>query len=145
LLALAHFRADDRFAEVAERVVRTHASKVESNPLQHASLTLAADTHATGALELTLVADDVPESWMATLSERYLPDKLLAWRPGDDERFDQWLRTLQLGEPPAIWAERGLRDGQPTVYACRSFTCSPPRHDLSEALDWASENLRRGE
>jgi hypothetical protein len=23
------------------------------------------------------------------------------------------------------------------VYACRNFTCSPPKHDMAEALSWA--------
>jgi uncharacterized protein YyaL (SSP411 family) len=141
LLSVAHFTAHDRFEEIATRVVETHASKVESNPLQHASLTLAADRLATGSLELTLTADDVPDSWRETLAERYLPMKLLAWRPDDGDGFDRWLDTLGVQTAPPIWAERGQRDGEPTVYACRSFTCSPPRQSLDDALSWAEEQL----
>ena len=141
LLAVSHVAPHDRFEEIATRVIETHASKIEANPLQHASLTLAADRLATGSLELTLVADDVPESWTETLAERYLPLKLLAWRPGNEEAFEEWLETLGLESAPPIWAERELRDDRPTVYACRSFTCSPPEHSLSEALAWADERL----
>ena len=141
LLSVSHFTAHDRFEEIATRVVETHASKVESNPLQHASLTLAADRLATGSLELTLTADDVPDSWRETLAERYLPMKLLAWRPDDGDGFDRWLDTLGVETAPPIWAERGQRDGEPTVYACRSFTCSPPRQSLDDALSWAEEQL----
>jgi uncharacterized protein YyaL (SSP411 family) len=140
LLGLARFRPDDEFRSVAEQVLGTHADKVESNPLQHASLALAADTQATGGLELTLVADDPPAEWHDLLAERHLPARLLAPRPADDE-FETWLAALGLDEAPPVWADRVARDGQPTVYACRSFTCSPPRHDLEEALEWAEKRL----
>jgi hypothetical protein len=122
-------------------VLETHASNVESNPLQHAALTLAADRHASGSLELTLVADDQPAAWQETLAKRYLPTRLLAWRPADESDFGAWLDSLDLPEAPPVWAQRDQRDGEPTVYACRSFTCSPPRHTVAEALDWATSEL----
>ena len=139
LLSLSHFTSHDRFEDIATRVIETHASKVDSNPLQHASLTLAADRLATGSLELTLVADEVPENWTDALAARYRPLKLLAWRPGDGTAFEEWVGGLGLETAPPIWADRGLRDGEPTVYACRSFTCSPPEHSLDAALSWADE------
>ena len=136
LLDLDHFRADDTFGEVAETVVRTHADRISANPLQHASLTLGADSYEQGSLELTLVCDpaDPPEVWTETLAERYVPRRLLAWRPADD--LDVWLDTLELDDAPPIWAGRDPIDGEPTVYACRNFACSPPKHDLAAALEW---------
>jgi uncharacterized protein YyaL (SSP411 family) len=145
LVSLSQFTPEDRYEDIAKRVVGTHATEIESNPLQHASLTLAADTYATGALELTLVADDPPAAWEATLAERYLPARLLAWRPADEGAFALWLETLGLAEAPPIWADRTARDGDPTVYVCRSFTCSPPRHDIEEALAWADERFPAAE
>jgi uncharacterized protein YyaL (SSP411 family) len=138
LLELDHFREDDRFGDVAEKVVRTHADRTSANPLQHASLTLATDTYEQGSLELTLVCDpaDPPSEWTETLAERYVPRRLLAWRPDDSGTFESWLDTLGLADAPPIWAGRDAADGEPTVYACRNFACSPPRHDLGEALDW---------
>jgi uncharacterized protein YyaL (SSP411 family) len=141
LLSLSQFAPEDRLAEIAERVLETHASNVESNPLQHASLTLAADRHASGSLELTLVADEQPDAWLETLAERYLPTRLLAWRPANESDFETWLDRLNLPKAPPVWANRGQRDGGPTVYACRSFTCSPPRHSVAGALDWATSEL----
>ena len=140
LLSLSHFSDDDRFETVAERVIRTHADRVSSNPLQHASLTLATDTYEQGALELTLVGDqsDYPSEWTETLAERYVPRRLLAHRPADDTDFEQWLDTLELDESPPIWAGREQVDDEPTVYACRNFACSPPKHDLGTALEWGA-------
>ncbi|UPV74299.1 thioredoxin domain-containing protein [Halorussus limi] len=140
LLALAEFTPDDEFADVAERVLETRAQEIRSNPLQHASLALAADRYARGSLEVTAVADDLPEAWRETLAERYLPGRLLSRRPPTDGELSTWLDRLGLGEAPPIWAERGRTDGEPTVYVCREFACSPPETDLAAALDWADES-----
>jgi uncharacterized protein YyaL (SSP411 family) len=145
LLALSHFSPDDRFEEVTQRVLETHSEKIRSNPLQHASLTLAADTYANGALELTLVADDQPDEWHESVAGEYLNPRLLAWRPADEETFETWLDRLDLGAAPPIWADRTRREGEPTVYACRSFTCSPPRHSVADALAWAEDSLAPSE
>ena len=140
LLELAHFTDDDRFADVAEQVARTHADRTSANPLQHASLTLATDTYEQGSLELTLTCDptDPPSEWTETLADRYVPRRLLAWRPDDDATLDSWLDALGLDETPPIWAGRDADDDEPTVYACRNFACSPPQRDLDEALDWGA-------
>jgi uncharacterized protein YyaL (SSP411 family) len=140
LLELSQFRADDAFEAIAGDVIGTHSAKIEANPSQHASLALAADTYATGALELTLVADGQPSAWRETLGETYLPNSLFAWRPGRADALADWLATLDLNDSPPIWAQREMQDGEPTVYACRSFACSPPRHDIESALSWAADN-----
>ena len=138
---LDHFRNDDEFATIAEEVVDTQGSKIRSNPLQHASLTLAADTVIGGALELTLVADNPPEEWDDTLAQRYIGSRLLSRCPGGVDRMEEWRETLGLEEEPPIWKGRKLKDDEPTVHACRSQTCSPPRHDIDRALGWADRIL----
>jgi hypothetical protein len=136
LLDLAHFSPDERFREVAEGVLDTHAKTVETDPLGHATLALAADTRAVGSLELTVAADALPGTWRERLAETYLPDRLLTVRPPSGDGLSEWLDALGLEEAPPVWAGREARDG-PTLYACRSFTCSPPTDDIEEALDWA--------
>jgi uncharacterized protein YyaL (SSP411 family) len=136
LLALSHFRPDDHLESVADGVLSTHAERIEGNPIQHASLTLAADRYRNGSIELTVAADGLPTAWREALAATYLPARILARRPGDDGGLDGWLDTLGLAEAPPIWAGRAARDGEPTVYACRDFACSPPRHDLDAAIEW---------
>jgi uncharacterized protein YyaL (SSP411 family) len=143
LLALDHFAADDRFESIATATLETHAETVESGPLRRASLALAADRHAAGSLELTVVADALPESWRERIGRRYLPRRLLARRPPAEAELAAWCDRLGLGEPPAIWADRDRRDGEPTAYVCRSFTCSPPRTEIEDALSWV-ERLAPG-
>jgi uncharacterized protein YyaL (SSP411 family) len=135
LAELAHFTEDDGFAAVAEGVVETHAARIESDPVQHSSLVLAADTLASGASELTL-AGGRPDDWRETLATTYVPRRVLAPRPASDDELAAWLDALELDSAPPIWAGREARDGRPTVYACQDRACSPPTHDLAEALEW---------
>jgi uncharacterized protein YyaL (SSP411 family) len=141
LSALAHVAPDEGFDEIAESVVETHASKLQSDPLSHASLALAADDRAVGALELTVAADGLPAAWREALGETYLPTRFLSVRPPDEDEVEEWADRLGLEEVPPIWANREARDGEPTVYACRAFTCSPPKQDMREALEWADADL----
>ena len=138
---LSHFQSDRRFAEIAETVIDRQGGRIESNPLQHASLTLAADTVLEGALELALVADGIPEKYREELRDWYLPGRILAWRPADEEGLEPWLETLGVEAAPPIWAERSQKNDEPTVYACRSQTCSPPRNELPRALRWGQRML----
>ncbi|NHN59077.1 MULTISPECIES: thioredoxin domain-containing protein [Halorussus] len=139
LLALSEFRTDEEFVDIAERVLETRGQQIRSNPLQHASLALAADRYARGSLEVTMAADDPPAPWREELAARYLPTRLLTRRPPTEDALAGWLDDLGLAEAPPIWADRSARDGEPTAYVCRNFACSPPTADLAEALDWAAD------
>ncbi|MCU4716459.1 thioredoxin domain-containing protein [Halapricum hydrolyticum] len=136
LLALDHFRTDDRFADVAAGVLETHAATIERDPLRHASLTLAADRYRNGSAELTIAAEAIPEPWREQLATTYLPARILTRRPPTADGLDAWLGRLGFENAPPIWAGRNARDGRPTVYACRDFACSPPQNDLGAAIDW---------
>ena len=131
---------EHEFGEIAEQVIETHGSRVRSNPLQHASLTLAADTVTRGLLELTFVADEPPEDWYDTLATRYLAPTSIYWRPLDEDEMEAWLDTLDLAAVPAVW-DRRESGGEQMVYACRAQTCSPPRTELTRALNWAERIL----
>ncbi|PSP31471.1 thioredoxin domain-containing protein [Halobacteriales archaeon QH_10_67_22] len=135
LSALDAFVDHDRFGAVAEGVVETHAPSIEADPIQHASLVLAADDLATGHSELTL-AGDRPDAWRESLATTYVPRRVLAPRPATDDELDEWLGVLGVDGTPAVWADRSARDGKLTVYACRARACSPPTHDVEEALGW---------
>ena len=136
LLALDQFLPRDGFADVAERVLATHGSEIESDPLRHTSLVLAADGYEHGGYELTVAAESLPRDWRAALGEAYLPGRILTRRPPSEDGLADWLDALGLDEAPPIWADRTQRDENPTVYACREFTCSPPRDDIETALEW---------
>ena len=140
LSRLEHFAPDAGFGAVADDVLATHADRIRSSPTEHVTLALAADERARGNVELTVAAEELPEAWREALSSRYLPTGILARRPPTQDGLDAWLDELALDEAPPIWANRDARDGDPTVYACRDFTCSPPQTDLEAALNWLDGN-----
>lgn len=139
LLDLDGFTVDRDYRGVAEAVLDTHADRIRSNPLQHATLAMAADAAETGGIEVTIAAESVPDDWRKVLAGRYLPGAVVARRPPTEAGLEEWLDRLGLSEAPPVWAGRDAVDGRPTAYVCRGFTCSPPRTDLREALDWLSE------
>jgi uncharacterized protein YyaL (SSP411 family) len=135
LAMLDGFVDHERFGDIAATVLDTHASRIESDPVQHSSLVLAADMVANGPSELTL-AGGRPDGWRNTLGSTYIARRVLAPRPATDADLSGWLDALSVDAVPPVWAGRAARDGTPTVYACQSRACSPPSHDLSEALAW---------
>lgn len=140
LLVLSEFAPHDRFGDVAESVLETHSKTIESNPFQYATLALAADRHATGSLELTISADEFPGEWRERLADTYLPMRILAHRPPTEDGLAAWCEKLNLDEVPPIWANREAdAEGEPTLYVCRSFTCSPPVTDIDAGLEWADD------
>ena len=141
LEAVSHFLPEENFDEIADRLVRTHGSRIKANPLQHASLTLAADTVQRGSLEITIVADTMPEGFKEKLADRYVGTRLLSRRPAEDDDLDEYLDALGLEEIPAIWKGRSQKNDKPTVYVCRDGTCSPPRNKIETALSWADHML----
>ncbi|MGQ3329364.1 thioredoxin domain-containing protein [Halorubrum sp. FL23] len=139
LAALDGFRTDREFADVAERVVTTHADRIRASPLEHVSLVRAADRVASGGVEVTVAADAVPDAWREALGERYLPGALVAPRPPTEDGLAAWLDRLGMDDAPPIWAARDAVDGEPTAYVCEGRTCSPPETDLDAALEWLAE------
>ena len=140
LCVLDGFVPDADYREIAGEVLATHANRITGNPLQHVSLTLAADRYTNGGAELTIAAEELPDDWRTTLAERYLPGVVVAHRPPTEDGLHDWLDELGLEGAPPVWADRDADGGEPTVYACESFTCSPPQTALEPALEWLEEN-----
>jgi uncharacterized protein YyaL (SSP411 family) len=88
---------------------------------------------------VTIAAESMPAAWRERLAETYLPGAVFAPRPATDADLAAWLDALGLAEAPPIWAGREATDGEPTVYVCEDFTCSPPRNDIDAALDWLAQ------
>ena len=130
---------DAEYESLVRDLLETHGNRLEANPLQHATLCLVADRLETGHLEVTMAAESVPPEWYSAFGERYLPNRLLTRRPKTDEKLSPWLERLNLDDAPPIWAGREARDDEPTLYVCRNRTCSPPAHDVADAMAWIDE------
>jgi len=141
LLMLDGFRPDDRFRSVGSTVVSTHADRIRSSPLEHVSLARAAARLESGGIEITVAADAVPQAWTEALAARYLPGAVLTRRPPTEAGVERWVDRLGLAETPPLWAGRDTTEGEPTVYACEGFTCSPPQRDIDDALEWLAGRI----
>ena len=137
--ALDRFRADDSFGEITQRLVASHRAEFDTESLSKTTLLLAADDHRQGVPEFTITATPLPERVRQGLGRAYLPGRLLAPRPATEAGLAEWLEELELDEVPPIWAGRAARDGELTIYTCRSRTCSPPVNDVGAALEWAEK------
>jgi uncharacterized protein YyaL (SSP411 family) len=138
LLDLDLFAPDEAFVDVARDALETHAEDVTASPLEHVTLAMAAAREQSGPFELTLACEEIPADWRDTLASRYLPGVVVAPRPPSADEVAARIDDLGLAAVPPIWRDRDARDGAPTAYACREFTCSPPNHDLRAALEWAA-------
>ena len=136
LQTVDHVIPDAGYREIAETVIATHSQRAKSAPLQHPSLIMNADRIAHGGLELTLVSDTRPDQWIEFIATTTLPDRFVTHRPVDSASMSTALEVLGVDDVPPIWAGRTQRDGQPTAYLCRGFTCSPPLTAPGEAREW---------
>ena len=127
--------------ELAHDVVEAYRGDAELNPLQHSSISLAADRLREGSLEVTVALTEdgeIPAGWRRRLGTTPLPARLVTHRPPTVE-IEAALEALGLDERPPIWVGREPNDGEPTLYVCRDRTCSPPTTDVEEAMDWVTE------
>ncbi len=138
LLSLDGFTSRD-YRSIADDVVTTHSDRVYGSPLEHVSLTRATVRLSEGTTELTVAADPVPQQWQNRLESTYLPNAIIAPRPPSEAGLQDWLDTLELEEAPPVWNGRNALNDEPTVYACRSFACSPPKQELDAAIEWLTD------
>ena len=107
LAALDAVAPEEGFGDVAGSVLETHAGTLESNPLSHGSLALAADDHAVGHLELTVAAEELPDGFREAVGSTYLPTRLLGIRPPAESEIEEWADRLGLSAVPPIWRTAG--------------------------------------
>ena len=116
LLRLYHFVGDVRFLEAAERTLRCFSGAMQANPFGFAHMIAAADFYQRKPREIVVMArpDDARRrALLARLHQEYVPDKIIvAADPSEPPRFPIVEGKVQV-------------DGQPTVYVCHRYTCSP--------------------
>ena len=130
---LSGFAPDRGYDAYVERLLETYGTAIGRAPLQHASLVSLAHHYVAGRIEITVVADDLPEPWRRFVADRYLPRRLLTRR---SPSLSVTMEDLPVSSPPPLWADRSADGSTPTAYLCRSFTCSPPLTEPESAVDW---------
>jgi len=126
--ALVHLRlhaitGGDVYRTRAEELLRAYHPTASEQPFAYATYFEALERHARGSVEVVLVgfSDDAGMKALWDVARTaYLPHHVLVRVRPDDP------------EPPHVARDRPARDGRPTAYVCRGFTCSAPTHEPSE-------------
>jgi uncharacterized protein YyaL (SSP411 family) len=106
---------EDWLRERAEEILRLFHDAATKNPFGYATYLEALETYAHGPTEVVVVGrgDETAALWRA-VATRFVPRRVLVHAiPGD-------------ADPLAPARDRAARDGKPTAYVCRGFTCSAP-------------------
>jgi len=118
LLRLYHYTEHAPYLDRAEATLRLYAGPMRQQPFGFANLLCTADFYVQQPHEIVVVATPGERDGAALLQEMrgaYVPNRTLTIvDPADTDSL-----------PPLLHG-KGQRDGRPTVYVCRSRTCSAP-------------------
>jgi uncharacterized protein YyaL (SSP411 family) len=119
LLRLHHITGKEDYLGKAEKVLRSYYDVMESQPFGFAHMLCALDFFLRKPLEIVVVGDQRDPASREILNgihSTYLPNRTLQLAASDVS-----LETLS-----PLLQGKTQRDGRPTVFVCRNFTCSAP-------------------
>jgi uncharacterized protein YyaL (SSP411 family) len=123
LLRLGKLTGKAEYLESAERTLVAGRSMMERAPAAAGQLLIALDLWLGPVQELVLLGgadDEVNRAAQGVIQDAYLPNRVLAYRPGATA-------VESAGSPlEPLFAGRTAVDGQPTLYICENFTCQAP-------------------
>jgi uncharacterized protein YyaL (SSP411 family) len=119
LVKLAKFTGSEPYRAAAEATMQACGELMQRFPSGTAQMLLAVDLLLGPTSEFVFAGDDGTESkaTLTDLQRRFLPDKLLAFAPGDGATR---LSKLLTG--------KSMIGGEPTLYICEDFSCQEPLH-----------------
>ncbi len=126
LIRLGKLTGRHEYLESALGAIVAGMPVIERAPTAAGQLLIALDMWLGPMHELALVGDSDEAENRAVLAEMqraYLPNRVLAYRPAQDEPGAEVGRS-QFLEP--LFAGRMAIDQQPTLYVCQNFTCQAP-------------------
>ena len=120
LLRLAAYTGRPAYREHAARALTLFGNAMTDNPFGYASMLCALDWSCEGPVEIVIIdsrEDTVTRALARTVHAVYLPNRTLTVVTPEES-----------GSPDVPEAARGksMRDGRPTAYVCKGFTCSAP-------------------
>ncbi|HVA48105.1 MAG TPA: thioredoxin domain-containing protein [Pirellulales bacterium] len=117
LLRLGKLCGRTDYLAAAERTLKAFAGLLEKHASAAGQLLIALDFYLGPAPELALVgASPETAEVAADLRRRYVPNKVIAGRPGTGHS-----RRLD-----SLFEGKTAVDGQPALYVCENFTCQAP-------------------
>ncbi len=120
LLRLALFTGAARYRELAEQILQLTLHDVQRMPNAFGHTLCALDLYLSEAPEIAIAgswSDPATAELIATVFQRYLPNKVVALAALDD---------VTVGQTIPLLAERGPLGGKAAAYVCRNFVCAAP-------------------
>ena len=122
---LTAYTASPHYEEAASGALGLLAGAMARVPAAFGEALSAVEMRVSGLAEVALIgdpADPGTRALLATLQRPYWPNAIVACAPV----------AVSADYPVPLLRDRPLRDGQPTVYVCRNFTCARPVHTPEE-------------
>jgi uncharacterized protein YyaL (SSP411 family) len=123
LLKLAKLSDNSRFEQVATQSLRSVQSSMSQYPLGLSNWLCVLDFYLSQSKEIVIIG---PRNGSATLDllnalySTWLPNKVIAtYDPNDPNPVSEL----------ALFENRSMIDGQPTIYVCQNYTCQEPATD----------------
>lgn len=120
LLRLFSLTGDRLYDDRAEQTLRVFQDVMDQNAYGTAAMLCALDLHLSRPKEVVIVGNrgnPVTESFIATVHQRYVPNKIVFLLDGSG-RGKEFDLPLAAGKVSV--------NGQPTAYVCHRFSCSQP-------------------
>jgi uncharacterized protein YyaL (SSP411 family) len=124
-LLLTAYTAKPHYEEAAAGALGLLAGALARVPAAFGEALGAVELHVSGLAEVALIGDPADPAMHAILEavqRPYRPTAIVALAP----------EAVPADYPVPLLHDRPLRDGQPTVYVCRNFTCARPVHTAEE-------------
>jgi uncharacterized protein YyaL (SSP411 family) len=124
-LRLYSLTFEDAYRERAREVFMAAVGGMARLPQAHGQLLIALDFALDWSKEIAVVGRSAnKDAIFSMLNQRFLPNKVLAYRPGDGETTLQILKDKYSGE------------GETTVYVCEDNVCKYPTDDPDKILEF---------
>ncbi len=125
LLRLNLFTGEARYRELADTIFALMKNMLDRAPSGFGHLLCALDMAISTPYEIAIVGqpeDEVTAELLTTISQRYLPNKVVAFAAPHD--------TVAFAAIPLL-AGRTTHEGQVQAYVCQNFTCAAPVRDVA--------------
>ena len=130
LVRLGRLTGEARWEETADALLRWAAPQVRQHPSGFTALLCGLD-FALGPTHEVVVAGppgaEGTRAMLHALRTRYLPSKVLLFRPAGEEE-------PRIAETAPFVRDQRARDGQATAYVCQNYQCHAPTSDVDEML-----------
>jgi uncharacterized protein YyaL (SSP411 family) len=126
LIRLGKLTGRAEYLESARRAIVAGLPTMERAPTAAGQLLIALDMWLGPIQELVLMGganESANEELITSLRRAYMPNVVLAYRPGDERACNERGKSALL-DP--LFEGRSAIDNQPTLYVCENFACQAP-------------------